>query len=147
MGFDSYNRSLKIWESTETPTPKMGAHLGVWMSTHTLFHTLELPSWLMPLQAFTLVMSPRLRLQRRMYLLNKTRSFMWWKKHYVALWSTSDEVIVPPWVTFEPLLFAILLTWCNLKRVFLMLKKPWSVQSSHISIMGCSTRLHCNSVK
>jgi hypothetical protein len=30
-GFDLYNRSLKIWESTETPTPNMGAHLGVWV--------------------------------------------------------------------------------------------------------------------
>ncbi len=30
MGFDSCNRSLKIWESIRTPTPKMGAHLGVW---------------------------------------------------------------------------------------------------------------------
>jgi hypothetical protein len=29
MGFDPYNRSLKIRESTGTPTPKMGAHLGV----------------------------------------------------------------------------------------------------------------------
>jgi hypothetical protein len=29
MGFDLYNFSLKILESTETPTPKMGAHLGV----------------------------------------------------------------------------------------------------------------------
>jgi hypothetical protein len=29
MGFDPYNRSLKIRESTRIPTPKMGAHLGV----------------------------------------------------------------------------------------------------------------------
>jgi hypothetical protein len=29
MGFDPYNRSLKIRESTKTPTPKMGAHLGM----------------------------------------------------------------------------------------------------------------------
>jgi hypothetical protein len=29
MGFDFYNCSLKIRESIETPTPKMGAHLGV----------------------------------------------------------------------------------------------------------------------
>jgi hypothetical protein len=31
MSFDSYNCSLKIQESIGTPTPKMGAHLGVWM--------------------------------------------------------------------------------------------------------------------
>jgi hypothetical protein len=36
MGFDPYNCSLKIRESTETPTPKMGAHLGVWVSILTL---------------------------------------------------------------------------------------------------------------
>jgi hypothetical protein len=29
MGFDPCNRSLKIWESIKTPTPKVGAHLGV----------------------------------------------------------------------------------------------------------------------
>ncbi len=30
MGFDPCNRFLKIRESTETPTPNMGVHLGVW---------------------------------------------------------------------------------------------------------------------
>jgi hypothetical protein len=30
MRFDSYNRPLKIRESIETPTPKVGTHLGVW---------------------------------------------------------------------------------------------------------------------
>ncbi len=29
MGFDPNNRSLKIQESTGTPIPKVGAHLGV----------------------------------------------------------------------------------------------------------------------
>jgi hypothetical protein len=29
MGFDPCNRSLKIWESIGTLTPKVGAHLGV----------------------------------------------------------------------------------------------------------------------
>jgi hypothetical protein len=29
MGFDPYNRFLKIQESIETLTPKVGAHLGV----------------------------------------------------------------------------------------------------------------------
>jgi len=30
MGFDPYNRFLKIRESTEPPIPKVGTHLGVW---------------------------------------------------------------------------------------------------------------------
>jgi hypothetical protein len=30
MGFNPFNHSLKIWESTGTLTPKVGAHLGVW---------------------------------------------------------------------------------------------------------------------
>jgi hypothetical protein len=30
MGFDPYNRSLKMWEFIGTPIPKVGAHLGVW---------------------------------------------------------------------------------------------------------------------
>jgi hypothetical protein len=29
MGFDLYNRSLKIQESIGSPTPQVGAHLGV----------------------------------------------------------------------------------------------------------------------
>jgi hypothetical protein len=29
MGFDPYNRSLKIQESIKTPTPKVVVHLGV----------------------------------------------------------------------------------------------------------------------
>jgi hypothetical protein len=29
MGFDLCNHSLKIWESIETSTPKVGAPLGV----------------------------------------------------------------------------------------------------------------------
>jgi hypothetical protein len=37
MGFDPYNYPLKIQESIETPTPKMGVHLGVEGS---LLHTL-----------------------------------------------------------------------------------------------------------
>jgi hypothetical protein len=30
MDFDHCNCSLKIWESIEIPTPKVGVHLGVW---------------------------------------------------------------------------------------------------------------------
>jgi hypothetical protein len=37
--FDLCNRSLKVWESTGTPIPKMGAHLGVCVFILTLSHT------------------------------------------------------------------------------------------------------------
>jgi hypothetical protein len=30
MGFDPYNYLLKVQDSIKTPTPKVGAHLGVW---------------------------------------------------------------------------------------------------------------------
>jgi hypothetical protein len=29
MGFDPFNRSLKIWKSIGIPIPKVGAHLGM----------------------------------------------------------------------------------------------------------------------
>jgi hypothetical protein len=35
--FDLCNRSLKVWESTRTPTPKRRAHLGVWVFILALF--------------------------------------------------------------------------------------------------------------
>jgi hypothetical protein len=37
--FNLCNRSLKVQESTRTPTPKMRVHLGVWVFMLTLFHT------------------------------------------------------------------------------------------------------------
>jgi hypothetical protein len=64
----------------------------------------------------------------QVYLLNKTRVFMWWKNHYVALWWASDKVIIPLWIAFGLLLYAIPMTWCNLGRVFPMLKKFLNVQ-------------------
>jgi hypothetical protein len=62
-GFDLCNRSLKFWESTGTPTPKMGVHLGVWMFIFTLSHTPGLFSWLGVLWTLALVASPRLGLR------------------------------------------------------------------------------------
>ncbi len=70
MGFNPCNRSLKIRESTETPTPKVGTHLGVWgfIPSHSLTLlgawdvTPKLPSWLAPLQALALVTNLRLEL-------------------------------------------------------------------------------------
>jgi hypothetical protein len=63
MVFDPCDRSLKIWESIGTLTPKMGAHLGVWVFILTLSHTPGFPSWFAPLQALALVTSPRLGLR------------------------------------------------------------------------------------
>jgi hypothetical protein len=73
IGFDPWNWSLKIWKSIGIPTPKMGAHLGVWGSfipshSSTLSKAWDvtpgLPFWPAPLQALTLVTSPRLGFQQ-----------------------------------------------------------------------------------
>jgi len=40
MGFDPCNYFMKIQESIGTPTPKMGAHLGVWGFIPSHFPTL-----------------------------------------------------------------------------------------------------------
>jgi len=60
MCFDLYNCSLKAWESTGTPTPKMGAHLGVGMFIFPLSHA---PIWLALLQDLALVANPKLKLR------------------------------------------------------------------------------------
>jgi hypothetical protein len=68
MGFDPHNCPLKIQESIETLTPKVGVHLEVWrfIPSHsptllgTWHVTIGLHSWPMPLQALALVASPRL---------------------------------------------------------------------------------------
>jgi hypothetical protein len=83
IGFDPYNRSLKVWESIGTPTPKVGVHLGVWGFIPSHSPTLPgawdvtfgLPSWPAPLQAFTLVASPRLWLRHiRLMFVDKVYS-------------------------------------------------------------------------
>ncbi len=43
MGFDPCNRSLKIWKSTGTPTPKVRVPLGVWRFI--LSHSPTLPGF------------------------------------------------------------------------------------------------------
>jgi len=40
LSFDPWNHSLKFWESTETPSPKVGVALGVWGFTPSHFPTL-----------------------------------------------------------------------------------------------------------
>jgi hypothetical protein len=87
MGFDPWNFSLKIWEFIGTPTPKVGAHLGVWgfIPSHspTLMGTWDvtprLPFWPTTLQALALVVSPRLGLQQwHLYV-----ELLW---HYLCHW-------------------------------------------------------------
>jgi len=78
MSFDPCNRTLKIWESIGTTTPKVGAHLGVWgfIPSHSLTFprawdvTLGLPSWPAPLQALALVTNPRLGLWHYVFLVS-----------------------------------------------------------------------------
>jgi hypothetical protein len=62
MGFDLCNCSLKIQESARTPTPNVGAHLGVWVFILTLFHTPGSLFWPALLQTLALVVSSRLGL-------------------------------------------------------------------------------------
>jgi len=71
LSFDPWNCSLKFWESTRTPSLKVGVALGVW--GFTLSHFLTLP-WVCdvtpglsfgphPCNPFTLVASPKLGLR------------------------------------------------------------------------------------
>jgi hypothetical protein len=83
LGFNPWNLSLNIRESTETPTPKVGVPLGMWGSIPSQFFTLlgacsmipRLPSWPATLQALALVASPRLMLQQKLKILNKGKGF------------------------------------------------------------------------
>jgi hypothetical protein len=69
MGFDPCNCSLKIWEFIGTPTPKMGAHLGMWgfIPSHSFAFprpwnvTFGLPSWLAPFASPCLGREPKAR--------------------------------------------------------------------------------------
>jgi hypothetical protein len=70
MSFDPYNCLLKIQKSIETSIHKVGTHLGVWrfIPSHSprlsgAWNVIpELHSWPIPLQALTLVTSPKLKL-------------------------------------------------------------------------------------
>jgi hypothetical protein len=48
MDFDPCDRTLKIWKSTETPTPKVGVPLGECecLFPHTLLHSQEHAAWI-----------------------------------------------------------------------------------------------------
>ncbi len=73
MSFDPCNFPLKIQKITGTPTPKMRIPLGVWRFNPSHSFALlgawnltpELPSWPTLLQAFTLVVNPKLGLQHK----------------------------------------------------------------------------------
>jgi len=70
LRFDPSNCSLKFWESTRTPSPKVRVALGVWGFTPSHFLTLPgvcdvtpgLPLGPHPCNPFALVASPKLRL-------------------------------------------------------------------------------------
>jgi len=72
LSFDPWNRSLKFWESTGTPSPKVGVALGVWGFTPSHFPTLlgvcdvtpELFLGPHPCNPFALVASPKLGLRQ-----------------------------------------------------------------------------------
>jgi len=75
MGFDPYNRFLKIWKSVKTTIPKVGAHLGLWRFIPSHSPTLlgawnvtpRLHFWLAPSQTLTLVVSSRLGSQQKTF--------------------------------------------------------------------------------
>jgi len=104
MGFDLCNRFLKIRDSIETPTPKVGAPLGVWrfIPSHSLALlgtwdvTLELPSWPSPLQAFALVVSTRLRLWHLFCLKLKLIQVP------IGIWYCSSCSPTIPWFLLRP---------------------------------------------
>jgi len=111
MGFDPYNCSLKIWESTGIPIPKVGVPLGVWgfIPSHspTLLGAWDvtpgLPSWPATLQAFAMFMSPRLWLRH------------FWSHILFFLWSFSKALF------FMSFLLAISLKSSFMGSLFLMI--------------------------
>jgi len=76
LSFDPWNRSLKFWESTGIPSPKVGVALGVWGFTPSHFPTLlgvcdvthGLPFGSHICNPFALVASSRLGLREQMKL-------------------------------------------------------------------------------
>ncbi len=113
MGFNPYNRSLKIWESIGTPTPKVKIHLGVWGFIPSHSPTLPrawdvtpgLPSWHATLQALALVMSPKLRLWQNCYVI-----FL-----CVQMWNVWSQL-----GTYVPLSMECTFPCANMKCAFLI---------------------------
>jgi hypothetical protein len=71
--FDLCNCSLKVQESTGTPTHKMGTHLGMWIFILIFFHTSLCPC---PCNPFCLGCEPKARLRHISFLLVFTK-FIW----------------------------------------------------------------------
>jgi hypothetical protein len=77
MGFNPYNCSLKIQESIETPTLKVGVRMGMWGFIHSHFPTLlgawnvtsDLHFWLAPSQSLVLVVNPKLGLWQKLVII------------------------------------------------------------------------------
>jgi len=73
LSFDPWNHSLKFWESTKTPSPKVGVALGVWRFTPSHFPTLPgecdmthgLSLGPHPCNPFALVANPKLGLRQQ----------------------------------------------------------------------------------
>jgi hypothetical protein len=90
MNFDPCNRPLKIWKSIETPTPKVGIHLGVWGFIPSHFPTFsrawnvipELHFWPAPLPTLALVANPRLGLWHK------------WQQTYLDYFFSKSKVTV-----------------------------------------------------
>jgi hypothetical protein len=97
LRLDPSNRSLKFWESTGTPSPKVGVALGVWGFTPSHFPTLpgvpdvtpSLPFGPHPCNPFALVASPKLRLRQGACL--QVSTF-----HNLTLWN--PQVGFTPWL-------------------------------------------------
>jgi len=76
LSFDPWNRSLKFWEFTRTPSPKVGVALGVWRFIPSQFPTLPgacdvtsgLPLGPQPCNPFCLGCKPKARVATRVLL-------------------------------------------------------------------------------
>ncbi len=83
LGFNPYNHSLNIWKPIGTPTPKVGAPLGMWGFIPS--HFLSFPGlffWPTTLQPLALVASPRLGLRHNGSFLSFIMSFYWKYVHH-----------------------------------------------------------------
>ncbi len=119
MGFDPCNCFLKIQESTGTPTPKMGVHLGVWVYILTLSHTTKFFSWPALLQTLALVTSPRLGLQQCMGVNNE---------HVLS--NLACIIIMTLWIVYPTFLFNlnVVCNICNSYFIFEVLKLHFFVK-------------------
>jgi hypothetical protein len=85
LSFDPCNRPLKFWESTETPSSKVGVALGVWRFIPSHFPTLPgvcdvtpgLPLGPQPYNLFASVVSPRLGLRQLSHILVVKWTIRW----------------------------------------------------------------------